>query len=209
MVLETLVKPLPSSGPVSLMGIEGLGLGNLLGSLGFWVHMRLPMTHGKELKPQKRRVEGDDLIPAPSQKIRATGKPQSQQGACTFVCVRVRVRAYTHMRHAGMRHPWPCPSVSSPGHCLPSPEPPGVSPGNWWLAPGPLSFSHHGLYVHLCSALEVSRVPSLSPEIGACLCLAQEGKDLRSYSPTNTTLCHLYPSAPHFSINILSTSQVF
>lgn len=38
-----------------LMGIEEIGLGNLLGSLGFWGHMKLPTTDGKQPKPKNRR----------------------------------------------------------------------------------------------------------------------------------------------------------
>lgn len=101
-------------------------------------------------------------------------------------------------------HPWQCFSASSPGHCLPSPEPPSVSPGNWCLVPGPLSFVHQGLHGQLCSSLEVSRVPSLlSPETGAWLCLAQgqEEEDLRSYFPTQhyvTLVKSPHSSAPHF-----------
>lgn len=51
------VKSVLGSGPISLMGIEEIGLGNLLGSLGFWGCMRLPMTDGKEPKPKKRRQQ--------------------------------------------------------------------------------------------------------------------------------------------------------
>lgn len=113
-----------------------------------------------------------------------------------FMCTRVCLHTHTH--------PWQCFSASSPGHCLPSPEPPSVSPGNWCLVPGPLSFVHQGLHGQLCSSLEVSRVPSLlSPETGAWLCLAQgqEEEDLRSYFPTQhyvTLVKSPHSSAPHF-----------
>lgn len=113
-----------------------------------------------------------------------------------FMCTRVCLHTHTH--------PWQCFSASSPGHCLPSPEPPSVSPGNWCLVPGPLSFVHQGLHGQLCSTLEVSRVPSLlSPETGAWLCLAQgqEEEDLRSYFPTQhyvTLVKSPHSSAPHF-----------
>lgn len=49
------VKSVLGSGPISLKGIEEIGLGNPLGSLDFWGYMRLPMTNGKEPKPKKRR----------------------------------------------------------------------------------------------------------------------------------------------------------
>lgn len=159
------------------------------------------MTHGKKLKPKEEG--GRRVTSAPSQKKQGSGVASVPAGSLhmhMYVCASTHTCTHT-------RYPWQCPSASSAGHCLPSPEPPSVSPGNWWLAPGPLSLVHHGLHDHLHSSIEVSRVSSLlSPDWS--LALFGSGRRGPQIILPHTTLCDLHSSAPPFPINVLSISQV-
>lgn len=88
MELGVQLKSFPGSGPVCQIGTEGLGLGKLLGSLGFWGHTKLPMTRGKEPKPKERGVEGIGLTSAPSQKKQRSGEAPVPAGSLhVHVCV--------------------------------------------------------------------------------------------------------------------------